>query len=72
VTPYGLTMLAEGLAQAMRAGQIEPADPSALAHLILAFLHEASAIIMSAPDPREERVRTGQATATLIDGLRKR
>jgi len=69
VTPYGLTMLAEALAAAMEAGQIERADPTALAHLILAALHEASALIDSAPDLRDERERTGQAVANLINGL---
>jgi AcrR family transcriptional regulator len=70
VTPYGLTMLAEALEAAMDASQIEPADPGALAHLILAFLHEASAIILSAPEPRDARARTGDAVARLINGLR--
>lgn len=72
VSPYGLTMLAEALAAAMEAGQIEPSDPTALAHLILAALHEASAIIDSAADPLKERESAGQAIANLIDGLRTR
>jgi AcrR family transcriptional regulator len=72
VAPYGLSMLAEALGAAMEAGQIEPTDPTALAHLILAALHEASAIIDSASDPREERERAGGAIANLIDGLRTR
>jgi hypothetical protein len=50
----------------------ERADPTTLAHLILATLHEASAIILSAPDPGAERVRTGQAVANVINGLRAR
>jgi AcrR family transcriptional regulator len=70
VSPYGLRMLAEALAEGMDAGQIGRADPLALAQLILAFLHEASAIILAAPDTRAERARTGQAVASLIDGLR--
>jgi AcrR family transcriptional regulator len=70
VAPYGLGMLAQTLKAAMESGQMRRADPTALAHLILAALHEASAIIASAPDQRAERARTGKAVATLIDGLR--
>jgi AcrR family transcriptional regulator len=70
VGSYGLTMLAETLKAAMDVGEIERADPSALAHLILAFLHEASAIVLAAADPEAERARTGKAVSILIDGLR--
>ncbi len=69
VGPYGLTMLAEALAGAMEAGEIVPADPTVLAHLILAALHEAAGIIQSAAHPPAERERTGRAIANLIDGL---
>ncbi len=72
VSPYGLQMLGQTLAAAMQQRQIEPADPTALAHLILAALHEASAMILSAPDRSGERGRTGKAVANLIDGLRVR
>lgn len=72
VSPFGLHMLGQTLAAAMQQHQIEPADPTALSHLILAALHEASAVILSAPDRREERRRTGKAVANLIDGLRVR
>jgi len=72
VSPYGLSMLADALAAAMERGEIEPVDATALAHLLLAALHEASAIILSAPDPGEERERTGRAVASIIDGLRSR
>lgn len=72
VAPYGLSMLSQALAEAMKASQIERADPTALAHLILAALHEASAIIVGASDKEAERVRTGGAVANLIDGLRAR
>jgi hypothetical protein len=41
-----------------------------LAHLVLACLHEASAIILAAADPQAQRVLTGEAVARLIDGLR--
>jgi AcrR family transcriptional regulator len=72
VGPYGLGMLGETLAVAMREGQIEPTDPTALAHMLLAALHEASAIISSAADPDDARVAVGSAVASLIDGLRVR
>jgi AcrR family transcriptional regulator len=70
VTPYGLSMLVGALGAGIDAGEIERADPTVLAHLILSLLHEASALILSAADPKAERVRTGEAVAKLIDGLR--
>ena len=69
VSPYGLSMLSAVLAEAMQAGEIMRADPTALAHLILAALHEAAVIVVSAPDPQAERARTGGAVANLIEGL---
>ena len=72
VSPYGLSMLGEALGAAMREGRIEPADPTALAHMILAALHEASAIIASAADPDDARAAVGGAVASLINGLRVR
>jgi AcrR family transcriptional regulator len=69
ITPYGLTLLAQTLAAAIDAGQIQPADPPTLAHLILAAVHEASALVISATDPATERARAGQALANLLDGL---
>ncbi len=72
VGPYGLAMFADALAQAMEAGQIVSADPTTLAHLLLAALHEAAAIIDGAAEPVAERARTGAAIASLIDGLRTR
>lgn len=71
VAPYGLQMLSAGLDAAMADGQLEHADPVALAHMILALLHEAVTMILTAPDPVAERARTGQAVATMIGGLRK-
>ncbi len=71
IAPYGLQMLAGGLDAAIQAGQLEQTDPLALAHMILALLHEAVAMNLSAPDPLAERARTGQAVATIIAGLRK-
>jgi AcrR family transcriptional regulator len=72
VSPHGLSMLSAALAAAMSGGEIEVADPGVLAHLILAALHEASALIVSAADQTAERDRAGQAMALLIDGLRRR
>jgi hypothetical protein len=40
--------------------------------MILALLHEAATMIVTAPDPHAERARTGPAVATIIDGLRRR
>jgi AcrR family transcriptional regulator len=72
IAPYGLEMLAGGLRAAIEAGQLEAADPGALAHMILALLHEAATMIVTAPDPAAERERLGSAVAVMIDGLRKR
>jgi AcrR family transcriptional regulator len=72
VAPYGLEVLAQGLRAAIDAGQIEPADPHALAYLLLAALHEAVTIVITAPDPLAERARVGPAVELLVDGLRAR
>ena len=72
IAPYGLQMLADGLNAAIEAGQLEQTDPLALAHMILALLHEAVTMTLTAPDPPAERARTGQAVATIIAGLRRR
>jgi AcrR family transcriptional regulator len=69
---YGLAVLAAGLAAAIEAGQLEPAEPDALAHMILALLHEAATMIINAPNPIAERARIGPTVATVIEGLRKR
>jgi AcrR family transcriptional regulator len=71
IAPYGLQMLTGGLDAAIAAGQLTSADPQALAHLILAMLHEAATMIVSAPDPVAERVRTGPTVAAVIEGLRR-
>lgn len=72
IAPYGLSMLAAGLAATIEAGQLEDADPRALAHLILALLHEAATMILSASDRDAERACVGASVAVMIDGLRKR
>jgi AcrR family transcriptional regulator len=71
IAPYGLQMLADALGAAIEADQLEHADPLALAHMILALLHEAVMMNLTAPDRLAERARTGQAVATIIAGLRK-
>jgi AcrR family transcriptional regulator len=72
ISPYCLKMLAAGLDAAIEAGQLERADPNALAHLILALLHEAATMIVTAPNPLAERARIGAPVATVIVGLQKR
>jgi AcrR family transcriptional regulator len=71
IAPYGLQMLAGGLGAAIEAGQLQEVDPLALAHLILAQLHEAATMIIVATDPDGERERVGAAVAAMIEGLRK-
>jgi AcrR family transcriptional regulator len=72
VFPHGLSMLSAALARTTSSGETEDADPDVLAHLILAALHEASALILSAADQSAARERAGLAMALLIDGLRGR
>ncbi len=71
VAPYGLALLTAGLDAAIEAGQLERVDPNALAHMILALLHEAATMILTASDPLAERARSGPAVAAVIEGLRK-
>jgi AcrR family transcriptional regulator len=70
VAPYGLAMLVVALDAAMDAGEIVRVDSTALAHTLLASLHEAATMILSASDQAGERERVGEVIAALIDGLR--
>ncbi len=72
IAPYGLEMLATGLNGAVEAGQLQPIDPHALAHLIVALLHEAVTMVLYAPEPSAERARVGATVAAVIEGLRTR
>ena len=69
IEPLGIATLEANFRAAQKAGQIHPADPRALAHLMLAMLHEAATVIFTAPDPAAERDRVGTAVATVVDGL---
>ncbi len=70
ITPHGFGVLIETLRAAIDAGQIRSSDPTVLAHLLLAMLHEACALILSASDREAERANTGRAVANLLEGLR--
>jgi AcrR family transcriptional regulator len=70
VAPHGVAMLVAGLQAAMDAGPIVRLVPSALAHVVLAMLHESATMILSAADRARERERVGAVVAALIDGLR--
>jgi AcrR family transcriptional regulator len=70
IAPYGISLLSATLAAAMDAGLIKRADPTSLAHLMLAALHEASAMVDTAEDPLAARAAAGSALALLIDGLK--
>jgi AcrR family transcriptional regulator len=72
IAPHGLTLLTEALAAAMQEGTMRAADPRTLAHLLLAALHEGTALILSSSDRAAERARVGQALDQLLDGLRLR
>lgn len=71
IAPYGLEMLASGLDAAIEADQLKRVDPHALAHMILAVLHEAATMLLAASKPVAERERIGSAVAAIIEGLRK-
>lgn len=72
IAPYGLAILTASLDAAIQSDQLQPADPEALAHMILALLHEGVTLILADPDPPAARERVGLTVATIIDGLRKR
>lgn len=71
IAPYGLAILTASLDAAIQAGQLQPADPQALAHMILALLHEGVTLILADPDPPAARERVGMTVATIIDGLHR-
>lgn len=72
VAPYGVAMLVAALDAAMDAGQMVRVDSSALAHALLAVLHESATAILEASDEAAERARVGAVVEALIDGLRAR
>jgi AcrR family transcriptional regulator len=72
VAARGLAILAGGLDAAIDSGQLRPVDTEPLAHMILALLHEAATMIVTAPDPVAERARVGPVVAAIVDGLRAR
>jgi AcrR family transcriptional regulator len=67
---YGLQMTTTALAKAMEAGVLRPADPTLLAHMLLAALGEAAMLLASSPDPRAERGRVEATILTMVEGLR--
>jgi AcrR family transcriptional regulator len=71
ISPHGLRLLGGALAAAMHEGTMRPADPEALALLLLAALHEATAIILTAPDRQDARGRAGASLGALLEGLRR-
>jgi AcrR family transcriptional regulator len=70
ISPLGLAFLSGALSMAIEEGSMQRGDPDALALLLVAALHEATAVILSAEDPAAERQRTGQALGLLLEGLR--
>jgi len=71
IAPYGLAILTASLDAAIQSDELQPADPGALAHMILALLHEAVTLILADPDPPAARERIGPTVATIINGLHK-
>jgi AcrR family transcriptional regulator len=70
VAPHGLGLLSLALRTAMEEGTVRPLDADALGLLLLAALHEACAVILSADDRDRERERTGEALKALLEGVR--
>ena len=70
ISPYGISMFAQTLAAGMEEGEIAKADPEVLAYLLLAAMHEATAIVLAAEDRAGESGRALGALAVLIAGLR--
>jgi AcrR family transcriptional regulator len=72
IAPHCLAMLTATLDAAIEAGEVERGDADALAHLILALVHEAATMVLASDAPEEERARVGAAVERIIEGLRKR
>jgi AcrR family transcriptional regulator len=70
IAPYGLAMLVATLDAAMQTGQIVRVDPTALAHVLLAMLHESATMVLFATDRSRERERVGAVVEAVIQGLR--
>jgi AcrR family transcriptional regulator len=71
ISPHGLRLLGGALSAAMSEGTMRSADPEALALLLLAALHEATAIILTAPDRPDARLRAGHSLEAILKGLRQ-
>jgi hypothetical protein len=65
-------MLIAALEAAMQAGQIVRVDSTALAHALLAVLHESATMILFATDQPAERERVGAVVEALIGGCERR
>ncbi len=72
VAPYGVAMLVAALDAAMDAGQMVHVDSTALAHVLLAVLHESATAILEADEQAAEREQVGAVVDALVDGLRTR
>src|SRR4051812_48665684 len=66
IEEYSLGIVRHMLAQAMESGELRPAPPDALAHLMLGALNEAGMVIAAGGDPDE----TGAALRSLLEGMR--
>lgn len=72
VERYGLSLLTDWLAQAIRAGEIDELPVRTLARIVAAVLTEASLVIARAPEPEPARHEVGVTVDRLLDGLRRR
>jgi AcrR family transcriptional regulator len=67
---YGLGLLRQGLAAAMKAGLVRKQAEDVLAHMLLAALIEAALLVAGAKDPGRARREAERSVSHLIDGLR--
>jgi AcrR family transcriptional regulator len=67
---YGLGLLQQGLAAAMKAGQVRKQSERMLAQVLLASLIEASLLISRAENPARTRREAERTIIQLIGGLR--
>jgi AcrR family transcriptional regulator len=67
---YGLGLLQQGLAAAMKAGLLRKQAEGMLAHMLLAALIEAALMVSRADNPARARREAERAVLQLLEGLR--
>ncbi len=68
---YGLGLLKQALAAAMKAGLLQQQDVDVLAHLLLGALTEAAMVIARSHNPSKSRKAAERALTSVIEGWRR-